>query len=199
MSNEKEYELIQDDVMVAATSGSNAKREIEHYATMYGQDAPVEIYEVTRVKIYPVAAPSVADVAPAGEMQMLADDYVHTIASECGMYEQHDNAKPSADTVIGFANALYDAIVSNAAIASLDKPVVAMSDLLVYEFNGSDREYFAADDVRAILAAAGPDAALVEALSMVRDYVVSMKGMGHEYQIVIDAALAAHAGQGAKT
>jgi len=51
----KEYELIQDDVCVAATSGDSAKKEIEKYATMYGQDGPVEIYEVTRVKIYPVS------------------------------------------------------------------------------------------------------------------------------------------------
>ena len=34
-------------------------------------------------------------------------------------------------------------------------------------------------------------AGLVEALNLVRDYIVTMKGKGHEYQIVIDAALAA--------
>src|SRR5882762_4291697 len=60
-----------------------------------------------------LAAPAVANAAP---VQMIGEDYIHTIASECSMYEQHDNAKPSADTVIGFADALYKAIMSNAAI-----------------------------------------------------------------------------------
>lgn len=31
---------------------------------------------------------------------------------------------------------------------------------------------------------------MLDALKMVRDYVVTMKGKGHEYQIVIDAAIA---------
>jgi len=34
------------------------------------------------------------------------------------------------------------------------------------------------------------NAELVEALLLVRDYVVTMKGKGHEYQIALDAALA---------
>ena len=37
------------------------------------------------------------------------------------------------------------------------------------------------------LIAAAPE--LLEALQMVRDYVVTMKGKGHEYQIAIDAAI----------
>lgn len=37
-------------------------------------------------------------------------------------------------------------------------------------------------DVSALLTCA-------EALQMVRDYVVTMKGVGHEYQLVVDAAL----------
>jgi hypothetical protein len=38
------------------------------------------------------------------------------------------------------------------------------------------------------LIAAAPD--LLEALQMVRDYVVTMKGDGHQYQVVIDEAIA---------
>lgn len=65
MSNDKEYELIQGDVCVAGTSGENAYAEIKHYAFMYGQDGPVEIYEVMRRKIYPesLATPPVASGA----------------------------------------------------------------------------------------------------------------------------------------
>jgi hypothetical protein len=35
---------------------------------------------------------------------------------------------------------------------------------------------------------AAPD--MQETLQAVRDYVVTMKGMGHEYQVMIDAAIA---------
>lgn len=41
-----EFELWQDGMMVASVSAANyddAKREILHYAAMYGQDGPVEI------------------------------------------------------------------------------------------------------------------------------------------------------------
>ena len=37
------------------------------------------------------------------------------------------------------------------------------------------------------LIAAAPD--MLEALQLVRDYIVTMKGMGHEYQVAIDAAI----------
>lgn len=116
MNNEdKEFELIQNDELVASASGFGAWDEIMSYAAQYGQDGPLGLYEVTRklVDMRSLAAPAVANAAP---VQMLGEDYIHTIASECGMYEQHDNAKPSADTVIGFADALYKAIMSNAAI-----------------------------------------------------------------------------------
>lgn len=79
MSNDKEYELIQDDILVAGTSGPSAWEEMQHYATMYGQDAPVEIYEVTRIKVYPVV--QVATSSPAngavGEMPELPEPMGH--------------------------------------------------------------------------------------------------------------------------
>lgn len=59
MVNDKEYELVQDDEIVAGTSGANAFNEIQNYAAQYGQDGPVEIYEVTRHKIGAAAAPKV--------------------------------------------------------------------------------------------------------------------------------------------
>ncbi|SEJ54970.1 hypothetical protein [Frateuria terrea] len=36
---------------------------------------------------------------------------------------------------------------------------------------------------------------LLDALTMVRDYVVTMKGRGHEYQVAIDAAIAKATGE----
>lgn len=59
MVNDKEYELVQDDEIVAGTSGANAFNEIQNYAAQYRQDGPVEIYEVTRRKIHSAAAPQV--------------------------------------------------------------------------------------------------------------------------------------------
>ncbi|MGZ3349153.1 MAG: hypothetical protein ACXU89_09435 [Xanthobacteraceae bacterium] len=43
-----EYELHQDDMIVAATSGKNAYAEIQHYANQYVQDGPVEVFKVVR-------------------------------------------------------------------------------------------------------------------------------------------------------
>lgn len=43
------------------------------------------------------------------------------------------------------------------------------------------------DEANARLIAAAPD--MLDALKMVRDYIVTMKGKGHEYQIVVDAAI----------
>lgn len=53
-----------------------------------------------------------------------------------------------------------------------------------------DMSYIAAANPSAILNLLAINAELVEALRMVRDYVVTMKGRGHDYQIAIDAALA---------
>lgn len=51
------------------------------------------------------------------------------------------------------------------------------------------------DEMRANarLIAAAPD--LLEALQLVRDYVATMKGMGHQYQVEIDAAIAKAKGE----
>lgn len=48
-----EFELIQDGTPMASTFGKreDALREIQHYAAVYSQDGPVEIYEVTRRRI----------------------------------------------------------------------------------------------------------------------------------------------------
>ena len=45
-----EYEVWQDDIMVASASGHrpDAIREILHYAAQYQQDGPVQIFEVRR-------------------------------------------------------------------------------------------------------------------------------------------------------
>lgn len=58
------YELIQNDELVASTSGQGAWAEIQHYATQYEQDGPVEIIKCVRT---PAAAaePMPASEAPA--------------------------------------------------------------------------------------------------------------------------------------
>ena len=46
-----EFELWQDEMVVASVVSedrASARREIEHYAMMYGQDGPVEIREIVR-------------------------------------------------------------------------------------------------------------------------------------------------------
>jgi catalase (peroxidase I) len=53
MTQEFEFELMQDGLRVASSWGPDRDRvwaDILHYAMMYSQDGPVAIYEVTRVK-----------------------------------------------------------------------------------------------------------------------------------------------------
>lgn len=66
MSNEIEYQIVQDDMVVAGVSGADALNEIKRYAAQYEQDGPIEVYEVTR-KLVDLAAASPANGA-AGEM-----------------------------------------------------------------------------------------------------------------------------------
>ena len=53
MNEETEFELVQDGMPVARAVGSRefAWQEIQHYAAVYSQDGPVEIYEITRRRI----------------------------------------------------------------------------------------------------------------------------------------------------
>jgi hypothetical protein len=48
-----EFELIQDGIPVAGSSGprEEAWREIQHYAAQYSEDGPVEFYEVIRRRV----------------------------------------------------------------------------------------------------------------------------------------------------
>ena len=52
-SADSEFVLLQGDCWVAGASGprQDALREILHYATVYGQDGPVKVYEVKRTLI----------------------------------------------------------------------------------------------------------------------------------------------------
>lgn len=69
-AEDAEYELHQDDMMVAATSGKNAYAEIQHYANQYVQDGPVEIFKVVRTAIERHAIPRsrTADSANTGAL-----------------------------------------------------------------------------------------------------------------------------------
>ena len=53
--NDFEFEIWQDDIPIATTAADNrddALREASHYMMMYGQDGPVELYEVKRERVY---------------------------------------------------------------------------------------------------------------------------------------------------
>lgn len=51
MTDEAEFELWQEGLCVSTAFGprEQARAEILHYAMMFGQDGPVEIFEVKRV------------------------------------------------------------------------------------------------------------------------------------------------------
>lgn len=53
MNDEAEFEIYQNDDIVASSSGprDQAWREIMHYAAVYGQDGPVEVFEITRTPV----------------------------------------------------------------------------------------------------------------------------------------------------
>ena len=48
-----EFEVWQDEMMVAGTSGPRAMAlaDAQHYYLIYSQDGPVKLYEVTRVEV----------------------------------------------------------------------------------------------------------------------------------------------------
>lgn len=52
-----EFEVWQDDMMVASASGqrADALREAMHYAAQYELDGPVRVFEVTRTLVRPNA------------------------------------------------------------------------------------------------------------------------------------------------
>ena len=157
-----------------------------------------------------LAAPSVANGAPTGELLPLPEP---------------DGDWAGDDWFTADSMRTY----TRAAIAALPKPVVAMTDERIKEIifdahadDGMGEDIDLIKLCRAILAAAGPDAALVEALTealaVIDDYLEyehngdpwteDARAMG---EMDIDdyardgriekarAALAAHAGQGAKT
>lgn len=43
------------------------------------------------------------------KMHNLTEKQILQLADECGMFEQHDNAKPSSDVVLSFAEAIISA------------------------------------------------------------------------------------------
>lgn len=83
---EFEYELVQDDMVVAATSGPSAWREIKHYAAQYEQDGPVEIIEVARKK---VSAPTLGS-AQAAQADTVDTDRLNWLAN--AYRDQHPHA-----------------------------------------------------------------------------------------------------------
>jgi hypothetical protein len=185
-----------------------------------------------------LAAPSVANAAPAGELpplpEPLDDRKLFKLVNALGAFGggvSRDSIGPQQEAVANL-DAYFMGMMqayARAAIAALPKPVVAMTDERIKEIifdahadDGMGEDIDLIKLCRAILAAAGPDAALVEALTealaVIDDYLEyehngdpwteDARAMG---EMDIDdyardgriekarAALAAHAGQGAKT
>jgi len=176
----------------------NVKR-IAHYNTIhkFWQSNGEPFWPVSQqcewAEIPPEAAPSVANAAPAGEREKFEAWAELTTHEKAGT--QHD--------IAGWY--YFDDLTNDrweswqAAIAALPKPVVAMTDgqiEAIARSHGTGGWQTLPDMIRfgkAILAAAGPDAALVEALLKISDN-------GQQWPAdIARAALAAHAGQGAKT
>lgn len=53
VSENSEFELWQDGMMMASASGlrEDALREVQHYADQYIQDGPIEMFEVVRIPL----------------------------------------------------------------------------------------------------------------------------------------------------
>lgn len=112
---EKEYELIQNDELAAATSGVNALNEIKHYAWQYGQDGPVEVFEVTRRKIDLAAAP-----------QVVADELTDAQLDELQRQSYSRNQSMKADTY-AFGRACYRAALQSAPVQA-QEPVAWVNE-----------------------------------------------------------------------
>lgn len=53
MTERAEFDILQDDMLMASVEGlrADAIREACHYAMIYGQDGPVAIMEITRTPV----------------------------------------------------------------------------------------------------------------------------------------------------
>lgn len=153
MSNEdKEFELIQNDELVASASGFGAWNEIMSYAAQYGQDGPLELYEVTRklVDMRSLAAPAVANAAPKlppvpvnGYGCRSMDEIFHmgaraAIAAQApkaaltddqirDIWHQPGPALSFANIHLNFARAIESAAAPNAALVEALQTIAAQS------------------------------------------------------------------------
>lgn len=62
--NHARFDLVQDDMTVVSTEGprEQAWASMLHYAMVYGQDGPVEVYEVRKGKRMRVPSPAAEDI-----------------------------------------------------------------------------------------------------------------------------------------
>lgn len=179
MSNEeREFEIVQDDMLVASTCGDNALNEIKHYASQYEQDGPIKVYEVIRREA-DLAAPAVSNAA-----EDAVAEAIFKVIKPNNMTDKDWNS----GTILGFENGFRDQVkkAARAAIAAQTKPAVTLTDeqiIKVAREHGfvydPDATYFTSegkhDDVevltlaKAILAHAAPNAQLVDALKFYAD------------------------------
>lgn len=96
-------------------------------AKQRAREAGEELYNLIDA-IFAHPAPAQQESAPAPAA--LTDAEIHRIAADCGMYEQHDNAKPSASVVEDFARAIL--ATASAAPAELARDAERL-DFLISE------------------------------------------------------------------
>lgn len=141
-----EYELHQDDMMVAGTSGKNAWREILHYAAQYEQDGPVEIYEVVRRKV-DAAAELVAASAPTVPAQTGTQFAWFQKVSEFGPWRECNPSAPGA--VRFFSAAPVEPVQAPDLTAALQRMRSAFHTNMLRAFPDKSHEEIAAEIDRA--------------------------------------------------
>lgn len=211
--------------------GTRGKAELEWANAKFIAAANPSTILAMIERIESIAAPAVANAA-VGELPPLPEPLeinwpeLHSQALGCGVEDRniHDRYEAAeygwqdgVDKAIErVPEQVYDAeqmqAYARAAIASLNKPVVAMTDEQIEAICRADGITMHVPlsrllkPIHAILAAAGPDAKLVGAL---KDALSTLENVeGDRFDVDMDAvsmavsscraALAAHAGQGAK-
>lgn len=104
MTDKAEFEVWQEDIQVASACGprERAFAEAQHYALMFGQDGPVEVFEVKRTLV---------PVAPVDRSGEAIETRSGSTEGESAATERSDDGRPTS-----FDDLLYDVRVATAGV-----------------------------------------------------------------------------------